>query len=84
MGQKARVKAVLEDARRPLALHEIGTAIYRRFRTRDAETAISARIRDLRHDLELEGATIHSERAGPGKCHHVYRIVNTKQTALQL
>lgn len=78
MGQKARVRAVLEDAAKPLALHEIGECIARRFRQRDAETAISARIRELRYELALDGQTIHSERAGPGKCHHLYRIVSAR------
>lgn len=82
MGQKARVRAVLEASKRPLALHEISTMITRKFRVRDAETAISARIRELRYDLALEGLTIHSERAAPGKQHHVYRVVNTRQAVL--
>ena len=82
MGQKARVRSVLEEANRPLALHEIGNRIARKFRTRDAETAISARIRELRYEMEKDGLTIHSERAGPGKQHHLYRVVNARKAVL--
>lgn len=72
MTQYARVKAVLQKARKPLALHEIRERILRQFKHMDAETAISARIRDIRRDLELEGQTVMSRRAGIGKAHHLY------------
>lgn len=84
MSQKKRVRDVLEAAKKPLALHEIGSLIYRKFRVRDAETAISARIRDIRNELVVDGMTIHSERAGPGKHHHVYRVINARQARLDL
>lgn len=77
--QQARVRRILEGARRPLAIHEIGERIRRKFGTYDADTAISARIRDLRRALEREGMTIHSWRAGPGKAHHVYLITRLSQ-----
>lgn len=76
MSQYARVKSVLERASRPLALYEIHEAIRLMYQTFDAETAISARIRDIRHDLEREGKTIWSARVGHGKHHHHYRIVS--------
>lgn len=72
--QYAHVRYVLEHSRRALAIHEIGGRIWRRFEVRHADTAISARIRELRHDLETEGKTVVSRRAGPGKAHHVYSI----------
>lgn len=74
MTQQRRVKAVLEAASQPLTLHQIGEEIRQKFDSWDAETAISARIRDLRHDLESHGKTILSKRAGPGKHHHCYWI----------
>lgn len=77
MSQYARVKHVLERASRPLALHEIHEAIRLKYQAFDAETAISARIRDIRHDLEREGKTIFSCRAGHGKAHHIYQIVHS-------
>lgn len=73
MGQKARVLAVLACAAAPLALHEIREQILDRFRVSDAETAISARIRELRHELARDGRTIVSVRAC-GKQHHLYQI----------
>lgn len=76
MSQYKRVKAVLECANKPLALHEIGKISYQMHRVRDAETAISARIRDLRHDLEREGKTIWSAPASRTKKHHLYQIVS--------
>lgn len=74
MTQLQRVKAVLEGANRALALHEIGAIGFSQFRVRDAETAISARIRELRYSLMLEGKTIHAVQAKP-KAYFVYSIV---------
>lgn len=72
MTQYFRVKSVIEGADKPLTLHEISKRIVATFRTRDAETAISARIRDIRHDLHTHGKTILSERVSPKKHHHKY------------
>jgi hypothetical protein len=73
--QYAHVKEILEGAERALAIHEIGARIWNKFRVRHADTAISARIREIRADLELKGKrTIHSRRAGPNHHHHVYAI----------
>lgn len=80
MRQYDHVKAVLESATRALAIHEIGAEVRKRFRVRHADTAISARIREIRQDLERETRqqrvkkTILSWRAAPGKSHHVYCI----------
>lgn len=76
MTQYARVKAVLEATKKPLALHEIGRISRRMHQVRDAETAISARIRDIRHDLESEGKTILSTPAARDKKYHKYWIAN--------
>lgn len=73
--QYDHVKSVLSKSRRALAIHEIGGLILAEFGVRHADTAISARIREIRRDLCLEGKTVVSHRAGPGKCHHVYAIV---------
>lgn len=72
--QYAHVKEILEKSKQPLAIHEIGAEIWRKFRVRHADTAISARIREIRYDLATKGKTIVSHRAAPGKCHHVYAI----------
>lgn len=72
--QYQHVKAILEKSRRALAIHEIGARIFSRFGVRHADTAISARIRDIRHDLAAEGRTVLSREAGRGKKHHVYWI----------
>lgn len=72
--QYDHVKAILEGSRQALAIHDISKAIWQRFRVRHADTAISARIRELRHDLAVKGKTIVSHRAAPDKCHHVYAI----------
>lgn len=78
MTQSARVKAVLLGADCPLALHEIGEIGFAMFRVRDAETAISARIRELRYSLMAEGKTIVGARAAP-KSYWVYSIVRYKK-----
>lgn len=74
MTQQDRVKAVLEEAATPLTLQQIGQIIRQKFRICDAETAISARIRDIRHALLAEGRTVLSERVSPLKHHHKYWI----------
>lgn len=72
--QYDHVMRVLEGSRRPLAIHEIGARVRARFNVQHADTAISARIREIRRDLETKGRTVLSRRAGPGKAHHVYAI----------
>lgn len=72
--QYAHVKAILHSSRRALAIHETGDRIWRRFQVRHADTAISARIRELRKDLERDGLTVLSHRADKNKHHHVYFI----------
>lgn len=72
--QYNHVKAVLESSSDALAIHEIGQEIWRRYQVRHADTAISARIRDIRNDLEADGKTIFSHRASETAHHHVYYI----------
>ena len=72
--QYDHVKAVLQSSRRALAIHEIGQKIWKRYEVRHADTAISARIREIRKDLESEGKTIFSHRASETKHHHLYYI----------
>lgn len=78
--QYAHVRAVLESATRALAIHEIGAEIWSRYRIRHADTAISARIREIRKDIEAETATalyrrtVISCRAGPKDAYHIYCI----------
>lgn len=72
MSQYDRVKAVLQAATKPLALCEIRRRILMRFSVSDSEAAISARIRDIRHDLQKEGFTVASQRAAPGVSNPVY------------
>lgn len=72
--QYAHVLAILERSRRAVAIHEIGQRIFSRYRVRHADTAISARIREIRRDLETQGRTVISHRASPKKAHHVYAI----------
>lgn len=50
--QKTRVLAVLEAADKPLILGEIARAIWSRFRIRDSEAAISARVRELARSVD--------------------------------
>ena len=64
--QEYRVLAVLRAAEKPIALHEIQARIWSVFRRRDSETAISARIRELRRSLELSGQTIHCHKESVG------------------
>lgn len=79
MTQYAHVKAVLEQAKRPLALFQISSEITKKFNVRHAETAISARIREIRQDIIREGRTIHSKRKSKRDAYHVYAIVKAKQ-----
>ena len=72
--QYDHVKAVLEKSRRALAIHQINARILGRFGVQHSDTAISARIREIRKDLEAEGRTIFSHRASEKKHHHVYYI----------
>lgn len=76
MTQQDRVKAVLESTRERLTLHQIKRRIRAEFGKSDAETAISARVRDIRNDLKLTGKTILSERVSPEKRHHAYWIAD--------
>lgn len=72
--QFLQVLEALEEAKNPMAIHEIGVAIWKKHRRRHADTAISARIREIRAGLSASKRTIRSERAGEGKAHHVYWI----------
>ena len=72
--QYDHVKAVLEKSGRALAIHQINARILSRFGIQHSDTAISARIREIRKDLEVEGRTIFSHRASEKKHHHLYYI----------
>lgn len=75
MSQYDRVKQVLQDTEKPLALHTIHSDIYRRFGVMDSEAAISARIREIRYDLEQSGGgSVYSERV-PEKAYHRYKVI---------
>lgn len=64
MTQYSRVLTILEAAGKPLALFEIKAAILERFRQMDSEAGISARIRNIRQRLEVEGVgTVMAEKA---------------------
>ncbi|WP_282347949.1 hypothetical protein [Pseudomonas sp. PS01301] len=64
MTQLSRVLEILETSSKPLALFEIKAAILERFRQLDSEAGISARIRNIRHRLENDGAgTVRAEKA---------------------
>lgn len=77
MSQYARVQKVLESTKAPLALHEIHEAIRIQFGVLDSEAAISARIREIRHAVEVAGAGyIHTERA-EGKAYLRYRLIQS-------
>ncbi len=84
MSQYQRVEAVLRDTEKPLALHEIHAAIRARFEVFDSEAAISARIREIRHDLESQGrGTVHSEPVS-GKAYWRYRVLATPEPQFSL
>ncbi|MBX9755847.1 MAG: hypothetical protein K2X80_13915 [Pseudomonadaceae bacterium] len=74
MTQYERVLAVLDRSAVPLALHEIKDAILARFEQMDSEAGISARIRDIRHDLEgRKAGTVEAVRA-PGRAWYRYFV----------
>lgn len=73
--QYDRVLKILESSEVALTLNQIHRAIRHRFKKTDAETAISARIRDIRHDYEaLHKGSIIGRRVAPGKYHHEYQL----------
>lgn len=74
MTQYDHVLKVMERSTRALAIHQISAKIWTRFKVRHADTAISARIREIRKDLEKKGRTIISHRAAKDKAHHLYAI----------
>lgn len=81
--QYIRVKKVLEQAERPLALFEIQTRIKHIFGVMDSDAAISARIRDIRHDMQQKNeGTILGQKAGPNKCYHLYVLVKEFDTGV--
>ena len=74
--QYIRVKKVLEQAERPLALFEIQARIKLIFKKMDSDAAISARIRDIRHDMQTKNeGTILGQKAGPEKSYYLYTMV---------
>lgn len=74
--QYQRVKTILSKADRPLALFEIAAMIRLEFGRYDSDAAISARIRDIRHDLEKSNqGTIAGKIAGKGKHHYIYEMI---------
>lgn len=56
-----------------MALHDLATWMYVRFNKKDSEAGISARIRDIRKDLEANGETIEGKKP-KNKNAHVYKI----------
>lgn len=81
MTQRIRVKEILETADTALALFEIKERIFQVFRRIDSEAAISARIRDLRREMELLGSgTIIGARAA-GKAWQRYQLNKRNQVA---
>ncbi|HEX8590670.1 hypothetical protein [Pseudomonas sp.] len=81
MTQLTRVKSILEAADTALALFEIKDRIFQVFQRIDSEAAISARIRDLRQEMERVGSgTITGARAA-GKAWQRYRINKRNQVA---
>lgn len=78
MTQYQRVKAVLEKAAKPLAIHQISQISFRLHGVRDADTAVSARIREIRRDLEPDGKTVFGRPASRHKRHHVFQIVSIR------
>ena len=79
MTQYQRVLAVLEASSIPMALFEIKQAILARFEQLDSEAGISARIRDIRHELEAQNTgTIESVRE-PHKAWHRYKVRRSQQ-----
>ena len=81
--QYIRVKKVLEQAERPLALFEIQRRIKLIFGVIDSDAAISARIRDIRQDLQAENkGTILGQKAGPDKAYYLYVLVKEFDTGV--
>lgn len=74
--QYDRVLAVLKAAAQPLSLFEIRQAIMARFERMDSEAGISARIRDIRHDLEKAQAGTICARREQGKAWCRYSVRN--------
>lgn len=82
LSQYQRVKKVLEDADAPLALFQIREKILERFVQTDSDSAISARIRDIRHDLDQDKlGTIINHRV-PGKAYVRYELVRSECNTL--
>ncbi len=52
------VRIVLEEARSPMTLYAIQHVIQKRWKRLFADASISARVREIRRDLEKEGLTI--------------------------
>lgn len=81
MSQYERVKLVLQETEKPLALHHIHAAIRERFSAFDSEAGISARIRDIRHDMERAGTgTVYTERV-EGKSYLLYQVKTVAHAA---
>lgn len=74
MNQSKRVEQVLRDTLRPLALHEIHSAIRARYGISDSEAAISARIREIRHELEKSATGTVLSVPVTGKKYLRYRV----------
>lgn len=72
--QYDRVLAVLKAAVQPMSLFEIKEAISARFERMDSEAGISARIRDIRHDLERSRAGTVCAVREQGKAWFRYRV----------
>ncbi len=79
MTQYQRVLAVLEASTIPMALFEIKQAILARFEQVDSEAGISARIRDIRHDLESQNTGTIAAHRVPDKAWYRYRVQRLQQ-----
>lgn len=78
--QKARVLAVLQASDVPLALFEIRDRIEAQFMQFDSDAAISARIRDIRHELEVESCGTVGRVQVPGRSWCRYQLVRNGST----
>lgn len=77
MSQYTRVQKVLAGTPSALALHEIHEAIRIQFGVLDSEAAISARIREIRHAVDVSGSGfIHTERV-EGKAYLRYQLIES-------
>jgi len=83
MSQYQRVEETLRATLRPLALHQIHEAIRTRYGVLDSEAAISARIREIRHALEVSGEGTVATEPVEGKAYLRYRIHVTAQSIQQ-